>query len=204
MRAIQIYGTAKKIQQLVTLSKQALRDGCYRVAIRLHAVALNMEGETAPEIADALKVHRSKVCLWLRHWQHSGMEGVLEGHRSGRPPALSERQRRELADILESGPVAYGFTSGVWTCPWWPGLLKKNFRPLTIPPMCRVSSTTSGFPSSVPRRYCLKPTKHFNPSGCAIDILTLKKNQKRRSGPSLRGRSQLPAGPHNFTKPGPG
>ena len=51
MRAVQIRGTAKKIQHLVQLSKQALREGAYRVANRLHAVALNMEGRTAPEIA---------------------------------------------------------------------------------------------------------------------------------------------------------
>src|SRR5882724_7085507 len=89
MRAVQIRGTAKKIQQLVQLGKQALRDGAYRVANRLHAVALNMEGRTAPEIADVLKVHRSNVCLWLERWQVDGMEGILEGHRAVRPLSLS-------------------------------------------------------------------------------------------------------------------
>ena len=115
MKATKIRGTAKKIQQLVTLSKQALRDGAYRVANRLHAVALNMEGKSAPEIADVLKVHRSKVSIWLQNWQQNGMDGMLEGHRSGRRPSISESQRQKLSDILDSGPVAYGFTSGVWT-----------------------------------------------------------------------------------------
>src|SRR6266850_1726740 len=127
MRAVQIRGTAKKIQQLVQLGKQALRDGAYRVANRLHAVALNMEGRTAPEIADVLKVHRSNVCLWLERWQVDGMEGILEGHRAGRPPAISERQRQQLADILESGPVAYGFSSGVWTCPMIARVIEDEF-----------------------------------------------------------------------------
>ena len=127
MRALQIHGTAKKIQQLVRLSKQALRDGAYRVANRLHAVALNMEGRTAPEIADVLKVHRSNVSLWLERWQQEGLEGILEGHRCGRPPALSERQRQQLADILESGPVAYGFISGVWTCPMIARVIEDEF-----------------------------------------------------------------------------
>ena len=90
MRALQLHGTVRKIQQLVRLSKQALREGAYRVANRLHAVALNMEGRTAPEIADLLKVHRSNVCLWLQRWQEQGVEGILEGHRAGRPPTLSE------------------------------------------------------------------------------------------------------------------
>lgn len=127
MQAIKIHGTATKIQQLVNLSKQALRDGAYRVAARLHAVALNMEGKTAPEIAGILKVHRTKVCLWFRRWQEAGLEGMLEGHRSGRPGRLSGAQCRTLADILESGPVAYGFNSGVWTCPMVSRIIEDEF-----------------------------------------------------------------------------
>ena len=94
MRAVELHGTVKKVQQLVRLSKQALREGAYRVANRLHAVALNMEGRTAPEIADVLKVHRSNVCLWLQRWQEGGMEGILEGHRPGRrQPSLNVNAR---------------------------------------------------------------------------------------------------------------
>ena len=127
MRAVQLYGTVKKVQPLVRLSTQALRDGAYRVANRLHAVALNMEGRTAPEIADVLKVHRSNVCLWLQRWQEEGVEGILEGHRPGRSPTISERQRQQLADILESGSVAYGFSSGVWTCPMVARVIEDEF-----------------------------------------------------------------------------
>lgn len=117
MRAIKIRGTAKKIEQLVNLSKQAMRDGAYRVATRLHAIALNMEGKSAPYIAELFKVHRTKVCQWFRRWEEDGIKGMLEGHRPGRPERLSQEQRQTLTDILDSGPVAYGFNSGVWTCP---------------------------------------------------------------------------------------
>jgi len=128
MRTIKIYGTAKKIKRLVKLSKQALRDGAYRVATRLHAVALNMEGKSAPEIAKALKVHRTKVCRWFHRWQENGIEGLMEGHRPGRPERLSEEQHQTLADILDSGPVAYGFNSGVWTCPMVCRIIEDEFR----------------------------------------------------------------------------
>lgn len=204
MRAIQIYGTAKKIQQLVTLSKQALRDGCYRVAIRLHAVALNMEGETAPEIADALKVHRSKVCLWLRHWQHSGMEGVLEGHRSGRPPALSERQRRELADILESGPVAYGFTSGVWTCPMVARVIEEEFS--TSYHSAHVSRILHDLRFSVqrPKKILSKANKTLQSKWVRYRYPDIKKKPKAKERPfSSRTKPASGRTPH-FTKPGPG
>jgi transposase len=117
MQAIKIQGTAKAVNKLILLSKEALREGAYRVALRLHAVALNMEGKTAPQIAGILKVHRSKVSIWLSNWRQNGMPGILEGQRPGRPPALSLGQKQGLSDILDSGPVAYGFTSGVWTSP---------------------------------------------------------------------------------------
>lgn len=127
MKAIKIHGTTKKIQQLVKVSKQALREGAYRVAGRLHAVVFSMEGKTAPQIGNILKVHRSKVSIWLRNWQQKGMDGVLEGHRPGRPPSLSDDQQRILTDILDSGPVAYGFTSGVWTCPMVARVIDEEF-----------------------------------------------------------------------------
>lgn len=127
MRAIKIHGTVKKIEQLVNLSKQALREGAYRVATRLHAVALNMEGKSAPEIAKILKVHRTKVCHWFHRWQEDSIKGLLEGHRAGRPQRLSQEQHQTLADILDSGPVAYGFNSGVWTCPMVCRIIEDEF-----------------------------------------------------------------------------
>lgn len=127
MRAIKIHGTVKSIERLVRFSKQALRDGAYRVATRLHAVALNMEGKSAPEIAETFKVHRTKVCQWFHRWQENGIEGLLEGHRPGRPQRLSEEQHQILTDILDSGPVAYGFNSGVWTCPMVCRIIEDEF-----------------------------------------------------------------------------
>lgn len=65
------------------------------------------------ELAVVLKAPRSKVSEWLSNYAAYGVEGLLEGDRSGRPPGLTEAQRQELADILESGPAACGLDSGV-------------------------------------------------------------------------------------------
>jgi transposase len=127
MKAIKIHGTKKKIQKLVGLSKQAMREGAYRVANRLRAVAFNMEGKSAPEIAEILNVHRSKVSIWLQNWQQEGKDGILEGHRSGRPSCISQSQKRKLSEILDSGPVAYGFSSGVWTSPMVARVIEEEF-----------------------------------------------------------------------------
>jgi transposase len=78
---------------------------------------LSIEKRTTGEIANLLKAERTTVFGWIRNWNEHGAEGLLEGHRSGRPRRLSEQEREQLTDIVDSGPVAYGFESGVWTSP---------------------------------------------------------------------------------------
>jgi transposase len=74
---------------------------------------LSAEGRTSGELSRILKAPPSAVSDWLRNFEAHGVEGVLEGHRCGRPPGLSEQQRVTLADIVDSGPVAYGLDTGV-------------------------------------------------------------------------------------------
>src|SRR5204863_9466591 len=95
-------------KRLARLSKEAEQDGAYRVAKRLQAVVLNSEGHTSGELASILKAPRSRVSEWLLRYQTHGAEGLLEGYRSGRPANLAPKQRQELGDILDNGPVAYG------------------------------------------------------------------------------------------------
>jgi transposase len=53
---------------------------------------------------------------------------LLEGcQRSGRLPAMTYAQRAKLTDILDSGPVAYGFTTGVWTSPMVARVIEDEF-----------------------------------------------------------------------------
>jgi len=174
MRSVRIYGSASKIKRLVGMSRKALRDGAYRVANRLHAIALNMQGRSAPQIAQLLNVHRSKVSIWLHNYQKHGVEGLLEGHRSGRPTEMSDQDRQRLSDILDSGPVAYGFASGVWTSPWLPELLKMSFPSFTTLLMCRVFSMQLGSCSrfSVQERHWLKLTRLHKSAGQGISIQT--------------------------------
>jgi transposase len=117
MRARYLRLTFKKAQELSALKKEAERDGAFRVAKRIHAVLLNDQQHSSGEIARLLEAPRSKVSLWLGQYEEYGWKALLEGHRSGRPSQLDARQRQGLCDILDSGPVAYGFVSGVWTSP---------------------------------------------------------------------------------------
>jgi transposase len=88
---------------------------------------LSVQGLTSGQIAAALQVDRTRVHAWIGAWNAHGDEGLLEGHRSGRPAQLSLSQREQLADILDSGPVAHGLNTGVWTSPLIAQVIAEEF-----------------------------------------------------------------------------
>jgi transposase len=184
MQAIRIQGTKRQIQKLITGSKRALRDGAYRVANRLHAVALNMEGKTAPEIARLLNVHRSKVSVWLCNWRDYGMDGMLEGHRSGRPALLSDAQRQELSDILDSGSVAYGFSSGVWTSPMVGRIIEEEFSISYHPAHVSRILHAIGFSVQRPRKTLAQAEKSAQDRWTRTKYPNIKKKPKAKVQPS--------------------
>jgi transposase len=110
-------GNKRTLANLMDLRKAAQTDKAPRVALRIQGVMLSLEKHSVADIARLLHVHRSTVHDWVLSWNAHGMEGLREGHRSGRPPALMDDDRIRLSDIVDSGPVAYGLQTGVWTSP---------------------------------------------------------------------------------------
>jgi len=139
-------------RRLIRLGKEAGRDGAYRVAKRLQAVVLNAEGRTSGELAAVLKAPRSRVSEWLSRYQQHGLEGLLEGYRSGRPSTLTSPQRTQLGDILDSGPVTYGMDSGVWTWPMIACVIEEEFGVQYHPGHVRKLLHGLGFSVQRPRR----------------------------------------------------
>ena len=127
MRPVFARGNSRTAQLLLQLRKEAIKDQEPRVAQRFHAIALSVEGHTTTQIAQSLKVHRSSVPLWIEQWNHQREVGLLEGHRSGRPSGLTRAQQEQLQDILDSGPVAYGLETGIWTSPVISGVIAEEF-----------------------------------------------------------------------------
>jgi len=106
--------TRKKILRIISECRSSKE---FRTARRLETVLLNDDGYTSGEIAHRIGSSRQKVSLWLKTFSESGIEGLYEGHRSGRPSALSADEIETLCGIIDSGPVAYGLDTGVWTSP---------------------------------------------------------------------------------------
>jgi transposase len=139
-------------QRLLRLSKEAERDGAYRVAKRLRAVVLNSEGRTSGELATLLPAPRSKVSAWLQQYEMHGVPGLLEGYRPGRPSELTEQQQQQLGVILDTGPAAYGLDRGVWTSPLIAWIIEEEFGVQYHPGHVRKLLPAWGFSVQRPRR----------------------------------------------------
>jgi transposase len=130
------------------------------------------------------------------------MEGILEGHRAGRPPAISERQRQQLADILESGPVAYGFSSGVWTCPMIARVIEDEFS-LSYHP-AHVSRILHSLEFSVqrPQKMLARADKALQSKWIRYRYPNLKKKPKAKRRPFSSKTKPASAKTPRSTRPG--
>ena len=156
MRARFLQLTVKVARQLSALKREAEKDGASRVARRIHAVLLNHQRHTSGEIAQLLEAPRSKVSLWLGQYERHGWEALLEGHRSGRPKELTSAQLAQLDSWIDSGPVAYGFSSGVWTSPMIVRVIEEEFGIRYHPGHVRKVLKALGFSVQRPRRKLAK------------------------------------------------
>ena len=82
---------------------------------RMEAARLLREGLSQSEVARELGVHRQSVSRWARELEQSGVRGLRQAKRTGRPPKLNPAQLRDLERALQRGPEAFGFASGLWT-----------------------------------------------------------------------------------------
>ena len=190
----------KTRDKLTRLWKEAEREGSYRVARRVHAVLLNSEGQTSGDLARILGVGRSRVSEWLANYAAYGFEGLLEGFRPGRPRRLTDTQNTLLADIVESGPVAYGFDCGVWTSPMIARVIEDEFGVDYHPGHVRKLLHQLGFSVQRPSRVLARADageqdrwhRHTFPN---LKKTMIRNKAKHRLGGAVRARSGGVAAP---------
>lgn len=86
-----------------------------------------IEGERVVDLAAQLDVTRGSVNRWLQWYQAIGIEGLRTGSPPGPTPKLNDDQRAKLTALVEAGPIAAGYESGVWTGPMVGDLIEQRF-----------------------------------------------------------------------------
>lgn len=86
-----------------------------------------IDGQSVIALAKELGVTRGSVNRWLQWYEADHVEGLRTKIAPGPAPKLTEEQRAELASIVEAGPIAAGYQSGVWTGPMIGDFIEQRF-----------------------------------------------------------------------------
>jgi transposase len=112
------------LRRLLREAESAKDLGTWR---RAKAVLSYIEGQRVIALSEALGVTRGSINRWLQWYQAMGADGLRDAERPGPTPRLSEARKAELATLIEAGPQAAGFTSGVWTGPMLGDLIRRRY-----------------------------------------------------------------------------
>ena len=113
MSAIEITHQDLSISQL---RAEAARTADAKRARRILAIAMVLDGHSRLVAAQASGMDRQTLRDWVIRYNADGLTGLADRPRPGRQPRLTEAQRCEVAEWVESGPNLK--TDGVvrWRC----------------------------------------------------------------------------------------
>jgi transposase len=117
----------KDLKEVRSLLEDADARGDLMEWRRARAVIGYIDGKTVIEMAGELGVVRSAINRWLGWYEAEGANGLRTRKSPGAAPKLDERQRAALADLIEGGPRALGYSSGIWTGPMIGDLIAERF-----------------------------------------------------------------------------
>ena len=114
----------KKLQRFIRKAEKGGELGAWR---RGRAVLGYILGRSVIELTVELNVARSSVNRWIQWYETLGVAGLITGKSPGRPPRLASDQHHQLTLLVENGPAAAGYTSGMWTGPMIRDLIEDRF-----------------------------------------------------------------------------
>ena len=81
---------------------------------RLHGVLLCCSGLSCYQVADWFGQSPRTVQNWVHRFERSGLAGLQEAPRPGRPGRLDASARERLARDLHASPQTLGYEQGLW------------------------------------------------------------------------------------------
>jgi transposase len=109
--------TRPERRKLKALLEKSKKKGDLKTWRRAKAVQAYIAGESVTEIAKDLGLVRASVNRWLMWFNAKGAQGLEPRKALGAVPKLTSEQCKELENIIEAGPQAAGYSTGIWTGP---------------------------------------------------------------------------------------
>ena len=88
------WGGKEKLQKLIKQEKNA------RVKERLQAILWRLKGETYTQIAENLNKANITITEWVKNWNKSGYDGLIDKPKPGAPPKLAPEQEKEIVETV--------------------------------------------------------------------------------------------------------
>jgi len=85
------------------------------LARRTRAVALLRRGHSYQAVARMVQSSISSLVRWMQSFRRKGKAGLKPRPTPGRPPEMSDSQKRELIGLLKRGSRAAGYSTEMWT-----------------------------------------------------------------------------------------
>ena len=101
--------------RLRTALNKAYDRGDARLVRRISALLAYGQGQEVSAVADDLSVSPETVYIWLRAFLVDRFASLGYRAGAGRPSNLTKTQKRRLKQLINAGPLAYGFTRGCWS-----------------------------------------------------------------------------------------
>ena len=113
--------------RLRTLLARAEKRGDLKTWRRAKAVLGYLRGARVVELAEELDVTRGSVNRWLQWFDAEGVDGLKSRVAPGAACRLSAEQLSDLTRLVEAGPQAAGYSTGVWTGPMIGDLIRRRY-----------------------------------------------------------------------------
>jgi transposase len=114
-------------KQLYVRLQQAYAGGDLRLVRRIQALLALAQGMCVQEIAAMWALGAQTVRDYRNDFLVRGIASLVYKRSPGRPSKLTKTQRRALAEWIEAGPQAAGYTSACWSTPMMQDLLHRRF-----------------------------------------------------------------------------
>lgn len=133
------------VQQEIQRSEESRYDH------RLHGVLLCCSGFSCYEVADLLGQSPRTVEYWLKRFERSGLAGLQDEPKPGRPGTLDASTRERIARDLRKLPRSLGYEQSLWDGRLLSHHIEKTFRLHLGVRQCQRLFTQFGFRRRKPR-----------------------------------------------------
>ncbi len=86
-----------------------------RLVERAKMLHLGSEGQTVPQIAEALGLNEKTVRKWFKRFEQEGLAGLEDAPRSGAPSRYTAENKARVLEAARTRPSALGLPYSSWT-----------------------------------------------------------------------------------------